>query len=207
MCKGRRGVPRFDARRGKLGGAILDVDYCVMDGDRGVPPYATWMQMLTRCYSERYIKATPTYKDCLVCNEWKRYSNFEKWFNDPENGYKDGYCLDKDILVKGNKLYSPDTCCFVPNEINALFIKHDSKRGKYPIGVSLHNKKYCARINMFQKGSIWLGTFDTPKLAFEAYKKAKESYIKDMAKNYYKEGRITKRVYDALMRYEVEITD
>ena len=104
-------------------------------------------------------------------------------------------------------MYSPDTCCFVPNEINALFIKHDSKRGKYPIGVSLHNKKFCARINIFKKGSVWLGTFDTPELAFLAYKRAKEAYIKDTAQMYYDKGKITKRVYDALMKYEVEITD
>jgi hypothetical protein len=207
MSNGKKGVPRLDARREKLGGAILDVDYCVMDGDRGFPPYATWTQMLTRCYSERYIKATPTYKDCVVCDEWKRYSNFEKWFKDTSNGYRDGYCLDKDIIVKGNKVYSPDTCCFVPNEINALFIKHDGKRGKYPIGVSAHNKKFCARINVFQKGSVWLGSFNTSEEAFVAYKQAKESYIKDMAQKYFNEDKITKRVYDALMRYEVEITD
>lgn len=207
MRKGKKGVPRFDARRKKLGGAIVDVDYCVMDNDRGVPPYATWSQMLTRCYSKRYLKQTPSYKDCIVCEQWKRYSNFEKWFNDPSNGYKDGYCLDKDILVKGNKVYSPDTCCFVPNEINALLIKHDSKRGKYPIGVSLHNKKYCARINVYQKGSVWLGTFDTPEMAFYAYKQAKEEYIKSMATQYYNEGKITQKVYNALMNYKVEITD
>lgn len=207
MGKGRKGVPRFDARREKLGGAILDVDYCVMNGDRGIPSYATWSQMLVRCYRESYKKITPTYKDCTVCKDWKLYSNFERWFNDPSNGYKEGYCLDKDILVKGNKTYSPETCCFVPNEINALLIKHDNKRGKYPIGVTLHNKKFCARINVFKKGSVWLGVFDTPELAFSAYKQAKEDYIKRMAQEYYSEGKITKRVYDALMKYEVEITD
>lgn len=207
MGNGRKGIPRFDARREKLGGAIVDVDYCVMDGDRGLPPYATWIQMLTRCYSERYIKATPTYKNCLVCEDWKKYSKFEKWFNDPANGNKEGYCLDKDILVKGNKIYSPDTCCFVPNEINALFIKHDSKRGQYPIGVSLHNTKYCARISVYKKGSVWLGIFDTPEDAFNAYKQAKEQHIKNVAQKYYEEGKITRRVYDALMKYEVEITD
>lgn len=207
MPKGRKGVPRFDARRQKLGGAVLDVDYCVMDRDKGIPSYATWMNMLARCYNEHYIAETPTYKNCNVCDEWKLYSNFEKWFNDPSNGYMEGYCLDKDIIVKGNKTYSPETCCFVPNEINALFIKHDSKRGKYPIGVSLHNKKYCARINVFKKGSVWLGVFETPELAFSAYKKAKEDYIKSMALEYYSQGKITERVYNALMKYEVEITD
>lgn len=204
MSNGKKGVPRYDARRTPLGGAVVDVDCCVMNGDVGIPSYASWKQMLTRCYSEAYKTKTPTYKSAIVCEEWKRFSQFKKWF---DGNYVEGYVLDKDILIKGNKLYSPDTCCFVPQEINALLIKHDSKRGVYPIGVSKHGKKYCARINVFQKGSVWLGSFNTPKEAFIAYKQAKESYIKDMAQKYFNNNKITRRVYDALMRYEVEITD
>jgi hypothetical protein len=207
MPKGRQGVPRLDARREKLGGAVVDVDYCIMKGDVGIPSYAAWTNMLTRCYSDTYQKKTPTYKSCSVCEEWEKYSNFEKWFNSPDSGYREGYCLDKDIIVKGNKVYSPQTCCFVPNEINALFIKHDRKKGKYPIGVTLHGKKYYARLSKFRIGSVYLGYHDTIEDAFLAYKKAKEEYIQEMAKKYYSENKITKRVYDALMSYTVEITD
>jgi hypothetical protein len=118
--------------------------------------------------------------------------------------------LDKDILFKGNKIYSPETCCFVPNEINVLLCKNDSKRGKMPIGVyerkMVNGYKYVAYVNNTKK-HFHLGTFDTPKEAFQAYKSAKEAYIKEMATQYYKDGKITERVYDALMKYEVEITD
>lgn len=204
MAEGRKGVPRLDLRRKPLGGAVLDVDYCVMDGDVGIPSYATWKQMLTRCYSKLYTERTPTYKDCSVCEEWKRFSVFKEWF---DKNYIDGYCLDKDILVKGNKVYSPQTCCFVPNEINALLIKHDSKRGKYPIGVSKHGNKYCARVNRYKEGNVWIGTYDTPEEAFNAYKKAKEEYIRQQAKTYYNNGNISESVYNALLKYRVDIKD
>lgn len=204
MSNGKKGVPRYDARRTPLGGAVVDVDYCVMNGDVGIPSYASWKQMLTRCYSEAYKTKTPTYKSAIVCEEWKRFSQFKKWF---DCNYVEGYVLDKDILVKGNKLYSPETCCFVPQEINALLIKHDSKRGVYPIGVSKHGKKYCARVNKYKLGNIWIGTFDTTEEAFNAYKEAKENYIKELSKKYYNTGRITEKVYEALLNYKVEITD
>lgn len=203
MNTGRKSVPRFDARRKKLGGAIVDVSYCVMDGDRGIPSYATWLQMLTRCYSKTYIKRFPTYKSCRVCKEWLLFSNFKKWFDE---NYVDGYCLDKDIIIKGNKIYSPVTCCFVPNEINALLINHKNKRGRYPIGVSKHGNKFSARLNKYSS-SIWVGQFETPQKAFIAYKQAKEQYIQEIATKYYEENKITQKVYDALMKYRVEITD
>ena len=169
--------------------------------------YKLWNSMFQRCYSPKIAERYPTYKDCEVCQEWLILSNFAKWVNNSNNGYQKGYCLDKDIIEKGNKMYSPDTCCFVPQEINKLFIKADGRRGEYPIGVSKDDRfgKFKASIKM--NSSKRLGTFDTPEEAFVAYKTAKESYIKEIANEYYYNGRITKRVYDALMRYEVEITD
>ena len=173
-----------------------------------IPSYHTWVQMLKRCYSKEYLDKRPTYRGCSVCEEWWSFSNFKKWFDD---NYIDGYSLDKDILFKHNKLYSPDTCCFVPNEINVLLCKSDAKRGKMPIGVyerkMVNGYKYVAYVNNNIQKHFHLGTFDTPEEAFQAYKQAKESHIKDMATQYYNDGKITQKVYDALMRYEVEITD
>lgn len=173
-----------------------------------IPSYHTWCQMLKRCYSQAFLSKNPTYVGCRVCEEWLYFSNFKKWFDE---NYIDGYCLDKDILSsKNNKAYSPDTCCFVPNEINVLLCKSDSKRGKMPIGVyerkMVNGYKYVAYVNNTKK-HFHLGTFDTPEEAFQAYKSAKEAYIKEMATQYYKDGKITERVYDALMKYEVEIID
>lgn len=165
--------------------------------------YRKWKSMLNRCYSVYYHKNKPTYIDCKVCDEWHIFSNFKKWF---DANYIEGCHLDKDILVKGNKLYSPDTCCFIPAQINSLFTKRNKDRGTLPIGVALHDSKYQA--HFCGRGKLnHLGTFDTPEEAFYAYKKAKEQYIKELAEKYFQEGKITEKVYNALMKYEVEITD
>ena len=167
--------------------------------------------MLKRCYSGEYQKKEPTYKDCTVCKEWLNYSNFKKWYDD--NYYEiDGerMALDKDILVKGNKTYSPETCVFVPQNINKLFIKSNKARGKYPIGVYKPNNanKYQVCCNIFNNGKSKLknlGYYNTIDDAFNAYKEFKEANIKQIA-DYYKE-KIPNKLYEAMYNYKVEITD
>jgi hypothetical protein len=120
--------------------------------------------------------------------------------------YVDGYCLDKDILVSNNKIYSPETCCFVPKEINTIINRQKRQRGSLPIGVTKNKNKYLSQISKHKKRII-LGYFDTPEDAFLAYKREKESYIKEVADDYYNKGLITKRVHDALYNWTIEITD
>lgn len=84
--------------------------------------YKTWKNMLMRCYDEKYYTIHTTYKDCKVCNEWLCFQNFAEWYY--EHYYEiegQSIQLDKDILFKGNKVYSPQTCIFVPQRINCLF--------------------------------------------------------------------------------------
>ena len=102
--------------------------------------YKVWYSMLQRCYKECYINK-PTYKDCTVCDEWLCFENFEKWYN--ENYYEvddEIMNLDKDILVKGNKIYSPETCCFVPKRINILFVNTTNKETIKNITYLYYNK-------------------------------------------------------------------
>ena len=111
-----------------------------------IKSYSVWKNMLRRCYSGEYQKTNPTYKGCTVCSEWHNYSNFKEWYDD--NYYEiDGekMALDKDILVKGNKTYSHNTCVFVPQDINTLFIKSNKIRGKLPIGVT-----FCKDVNKYK---------------------------------------------------------
>ena len=198
-----KGKPRYECRRKILGVGINDSDVCVVSDKLQMPSYYTWTHMMMRCYSKSYRREFPSYEGCFVCEEWKLFSHFKEWF---DANYKDGYCLDKDILVKGNKEYAPEKCCFVPNEINALLIRHEKGRGKLPIGVTKKGQKYAARLNI-RSSSKWLGTYDTILSAFNAYKEAKESYLKEMATRYYDDGKISKKIRDALFNYRVEITD
>lgn len=167
--------------------------------------YTTWINMLKRCYDKDFKSKHPTYKNCIICEEWKCYSNFNRWYN--KNYYEiknEIMCLDKDILLKGNKIYSPTTCVFVPEKINNLFIKSDNSRGKYPIGVCKFKNKFSAGCNKNEK-HIHLGYFNTIQNAFDVYKQEKEKYIKQIADKYKNE--IPKNLYEAMYNWEVEITD
>ena len=164
-----------------------------------------WSAMMARCYSQKNLKRNPTYRGVSVCVEWRTLSVFSSWFS---KNYKKGYNLDKDLIEKGNKVYCPEKCCFVPQEINKLITRCELRRGPYPIGVCMVRKtgKYFAHVNIAGKQKH-IGIFNSPEEAFSAYKKAKEEYIKEVAQDYFAKGLITERVRDALMRYEVEITD
>lgn len=170
------------------------------------PFYPKWCGMRRRCNEKEWMGKYNAYVDCVICDEWDSFESFCEWAENPANGYIDGYHLDKDLLVKGNRVYSPNTCCFVPQEINSLVTNCRKKRGVYPIGVSKSRNTYLAHLSCYST-HVCIGSFKTPEEAFQAYKHAKEQYVKELAESYFKEGKITEKVYHALMKYEVEITD
>lgn len=163
--------------------------------------YKIWKHILTRCYNEKFHIKEPTYSNCSVCEEWLTFSKFKEWFDEH---YINGWELDKDIIVKGNLIYSSQTCCFVPHEINGMFAKTDKKRGKYPIGVNAHGKGFRARVVAFNK-QINVGTYKSIEEAFNAYKTEKEKWIKVVADKW--KHQLEPKVYGALYNYKVEITD
>ena len=203
ISKSLRGVPQPNKRTLVFGVGINDYEGVVRTNGVTLYSYVCWQDMLQRCYIDSYYEKAPTYRGCSVCEEWKYFSVFKRFFDE---NYVDGYHLDKDILVKGNKVYSPDTCCFVPREINTLFVKKNANRGTLPIGVSIAYGKYKAQIKRYGR-TYSLGVYDSSEEAFAAYKVAKEAHIKEVAEKYYREGKITERVYNALINYKVEITD
>ena len=192
-------------------GYLGEGDYKVSESDKLTRVYSTWHNMLKRCYSEKYHEKQPTYKDCNTSNVFHNFQNFGDWDNN--NYYKVGnekMCLDKDILVKHNKIYSPETCIYVPNTINLLFVKNDKNRGESAIGTTPKYGKYetnCHLINpkTGKSKNEYLGRYDTELEAFEVYKYYKEKNIKQVA-DYYKKL-IPQKLYNALYSYEVEITD
>lgn len=175
--------------------------------------YRTWFNMLQRCYDKEYQAKNTTYNNCTVCEEWLYYPNFKKWYE--ENYYEiegQKMCLDKDILVKNNKIYSSNTCVFVPQNINVLFTKRNKVRGNLPIGVCLNKttKKYqvnCKILNISTNESKqkYFGLYEIPEEAFLVYKKAKEENIRQVA-DYYKD-QIPSKLYNAMRNYKVEIDD
>lgn len=173
--------------------------------------YMCWKAMLSRCYSAKYQEKQPTYIGCCVSDDWLYYPNFKNWYD--KNYYEiDNKTsqLDKDILIKGNKVYSPNTCIFVPQFINSLFIKNQNVRGELPIGVYYKkaNKKYVAKLSIFENGKKTqkhLGYFDTVNEAFGVYKQAKEEYIKEVADEY--KDKIPVELYKSMYAYKVEIDD
>ena len=169
---------------------------------KDIKKYTMWVNLIKRCYSLKCQEKHPSYKECLVDRHWHNFQVFAKWV---ENNFKQGWQLDKDILKKGNKIYSPETCVFVPQEVNLVFVNKHNHRGIYPIGVHItEERRFQAAINKNSK-RIVLGTFATPEEAFQVYKIAKEEYIKEMADKW--RGQITEPTYYAMYAYKVEITD
>ena len=173
--------------------------------------YELWKGMLQRCYSDALKKKYPTYEGCEVSDKFKSYEYFYEWCNKQIGFSNDGdgnpFQLDKDLLIKGNKIYSESTCVFIPAEINLLLIKRTASRGEHLIGVywDKANKAFIARVAKNKGKREHLGYFKTEIEAFSAYKKAKESFVKEQANNW--KGKIDERAYNALMNYTVEITD
>lgn len=187
-------------------GYLGEGKYKASENGKSTLYYRMWQDMLKRCYNPKYMETRPTYEKCEVCPEWYNFQVFAEWVD--KNYYEiegEQICLDKDILCKGNKIYSPDTCIFVPNRINCLFIKCDGSRGDLPIGVAYHrNKKY--RVHCSVSGKLkYLGCYDTPEEAFQVYKKVKEKDIKKVAEEY--KNVIPQKLYEAMLRYEVDIDD
>ena len=188
-------------------GYLGEGKYKASENNKHTKAYAIWSQMLSRCYDPKIHTKFPTYINCTVCNEWHNFQNFAERYE--ENYYtvdKEKMCLDKDILVKGNKIYSPDTCIFVPEKINILFVKSDAKRGNFPIGIYYNKrcKKYVAQCKIYGK-EIHLGYYNTPEEAFQAYKQCKEEYIKKIADKYI--NFIPEKLYNAMISYEINYND
>ena len=206
LRKGMVKNPYYPTYYGK--GYLGEGKYNMEDDDKA---YSLWRSMILRAYGEKYHKLRPTYRTVEVCKEWLNFQNFTEWFYSQKfsmtvDEVGNSYALDKDILVKGNKIYSPDACSFVPRDVNSLLVKRDKKREELPIGVRYNKtgKRFCVGMSYFGK-STPLGIYDSLEEAFNVYKKFKENYIKEVA-NLWKD-RIDDKVYRVLMNYEVHIDD
>ena len=183
---------------------------------RSLPEYQQWTNMRQRCkINGKYQTLNKSYIGCTHTREWESYDVWLEWAKGQvgflcvgsEGNY---YSMDKDILVKGNKVYSPDTCVFVPAELNTFLLNCKATRGVHPIGVHYRVRngtsgKFVSQITIGGEGRKHLGHYETPEAAFQAYKIAKEAYAKVLANKY--TGLVDDRVISALLEYEVNIED
>lgn len=167
-------------RKPVFGVGVNDADYVTEKRINGkcviCPFYLSWRNMLQRCYSKNYQERQPTYKDCSVCEEWLTFSKFKEWM---DSQYWYMMQLDKDLLVKGNKVYSPETCIFISRQLNTFTTESSAKRGEFPIGVYFNKKNerlHSQCNNPFTKKEEHLGYFDCPNEAHEEWRKRKHEH-------------------------------
>lgn len=157
-----------------------------------------WGGMLNRCYNHKYHERKPTYRDCRVSEYFQNFTNFYYWANAQVGFDIVGWELDKDILIRGNKVYSEDTCVFVPREINTLIFNSD---GKFS-GVRFDNNsnKWQVRVNKLGV-SLSFGYYEDKDTAMKLYAREKENVIREVAEKW--KGKIDDRTYDALISWNI----
>lgn len=179
-----------------------------MDSKKYAKEHEVWIGMMKRCYNEDYGRH-PWYEGCTVAEEWHSFANFLKWYNEHYYELPEGMGrieLDKDFKVKECRIYGPDTCLLVPQRINGAKPKTRTVDREFPIGMTYQKKKgkYRVRMNKYGEDTI-IGFYDTVQEAFAVLKEEKEKELHRLAELY--KPYIPEEVYNAVINYEVEITD
>lgn len=193
-----------------FGIGVNDGTHCTAVEGKRLKEYGLWKDMLRRCTQNNAV--SDRFYTGVTCSEnFKSYSFFYEWCNQ-QKGFKakdingKSWHLDKDLLNKGNKTYSEDSCVFIPQRINLLLTKSGNTRGEYLIGVSFDSRFNCFVAKCRKNNKMrFVGHFATEAQAFLAYKSFKEAYIKEVANEY--KDQLDPRAYQALLNYTVEITD
>lgn len=185
---------------------VQDIKGYLVKGQPAPKDYSVWSAIRQRCYNKNCKDSFLAYEGCTMSEDFLVFSKFKEWYNSQIGCDQDGWHIDKDLLVKGNKVYSAETCVLLPNEINSAIVVHNRGNNNFPMGVIYNCTKtrYRARI---QRKDGWesLGTYDTPEEAFYAYKPVKEAYVKSIADKWREQ--IDPRAYQALMNWTIEIDD
>lgn len=192
-----------------FGVGVNDVPWSVKVDGTHVPYYVTWHSMMRRCYSDVVHKRLPTYIDCFVSHDWVYLSDFYEWWC--EQDWQPGWQLDKDIILRGNKMYSPDYCVFVERRLNSFLVWQDRDHGDLPKGVSWHSRDLCYSSSITDvetNRQLFLGYFDTAEEAHHVFNTEKWKQAKvwinrvESSPHYKKKDKIIASLTD-LFKYEV----
>jgi len=154
-----------------------------------------WYGVKNRCYGGR----NKAYIGCTMSENFLDFQFFAEWCNNQIGWGEEGWCLDKDFLVEGNKVYSENTCVFVPRVINTIFAnKHiETHENTGAIWIS-HSNKWQARASEFGKQKNY-GLHNTPEEAHAVWAARRNVYVQEVAEMY--KGRIRDEVYQKLKAY------
>lgn len=167
------------------------------EGRTNSPAWTVWRAMLDRCYNPNRSRHSPAYDGCMMCEDWHDFQNFAEWFY---ANVKEGFQIDKDIKVKGNKLYCPEMCVVVPPHVNTLLLDQHKYTGALKQGVTFNKKsgKFYASISRFGR-KCHLGSFDSEDDAHAFYCVEKTKYVAEVVSMYLTSGDITSGIATALI--------
>lgn len=171
---------------------------------RPTKPYNTWRNMILRCYDINHSSfCSYGEKGVTVCDEWHNFQSFAEWYIN-QKGYEQGYHLDKDLKLKGNKVYAPEYCSLIPVEINCLLHMNKSRGNKTGCtGVVMKGGKYFARCKIGKGVNQRLGTFSCKESAKQAYIDFKRKRLKELADKYLELGIICKSIHLNIINFEI----
>lgn len=153
-----------------------------------------WRDLLLRCYSPKSLLIDTTYIGCTVAEDWHYFGNFYEWFL---TNYREGFDLDKDIYSSGGeRMYSKETCVFIPQAINKLYTLRGNDRGESPVGV----KRYCEGgfVARCSNNGVFstVGTAKTEVQAYILYCNAKINVIRGKLSEHLVLGDISTKTYN-----------
>lgn len=142
------------------------------------PYFSRWVYMMSRCYGKAWLKNHPTYLGCSVAPVWYSFMAFRSWMMTQQ---WEGQQLDKDLLSKEKKIYSPETCLFVSSQVNSLFNERENAQGDLPLGIYARNGKFEVGVSVGKAKRTWVGAYDTVPNAIDAYLEAKSKVVRKVA--------------------------
>jgi hypothetical protein len=176
-------------------GYIGEGKYLTRIGKNTTSNYRAWYSMMERCYAGEDRKYFPSYIGCSMHEEWWNFQTFCKWRED--EWYTCGterMHIDKDILINGNKVYSPETCLLVPQRINMIFMTK-VRKDNLPNGIRQNvSGTYVSYYN-----GMRYGTHKTIEEAVAEHDEKKRIHIKEVAEEY--KNKVPQKVYEALLKW------